>query len=418
MRKRTALFCAAIPALILIDQGSKLLVNSLSGVPITLFHSHSSSGWFTLSITPELHTRFNLPVNIVIFILAAAFTALIFIYLKHERSAIFGGIDGAKNINLCPGITFAAAVLWTSGMACSTLFDAFFWNGSLDFICFDRAKFGGGSGGEIAYTDMNHLNFDLKDLYLFAGMILILIRCLARGISLSRLSKADRALISKRSFHFIKSIREEKSETSEAEKTSITSSESRETNKEEIPGMILDIFVAVALGIISSLLLGMAIYVIAVWVIIPIATEIFSPLDAFLTAIGNKYDAEKIYGAIKSFSNLLGIFPGIYFANYTLKNREKYFIRSTGGMITLCDGIAFHLEKYLLCDVVSVLITVLICFLLWISGRPQLSPLAFIFDFAGIPLGLAASVIFTALAQLLGVVFAQGEWRADYFYGE
>lgn len=397
--------CLAVLTLICVDQFSKLVVKAF--VPATsmnsIIYTHSESGWFMFHIHPELHDRYPLPVDVVIAVLAMAFVIGLIVYLKHERPALLRDIPNSDVVKSSPRLTEAALALWTAGIICSTLFDAFIWGGSLDFICFEWAKF---YMGAETYTVTHQFNCDLKDIFLGVGTLLMLIRAAIWQISLYKLPKADRKLISRRSSHVIKSIRE-----ANGKQTAPTEDLSSRNS-------VLDILVIVVAAVFFGMCLGYAIYVFSVFVIIPVAVEISPSLDALLTKIGRENDTEAIYNSIRSFCLMLGIFPGICGANTVVKNRERLFIGDTDGMIVTREGLKYHLRHHALYDVISIAGIVMTGFVLHLAGWEGVSPFGFLYDLLGIPLGLILSALIVATAQVCGIIYAQNHWRAEYFYGE
>lgn len=402
-----------ISALVFADQFSKLLARAFAPSEISpIIHFHTASVWLSFSFYPELHDRWPLPADIVMAVFGVIITSALIVYFKYERAALFRDIPGAEKVRNSPKMTFAAVTLWTAGIVCSVFFDAFLWGGSLDFLCFDLARLHEDNAN---LADFYHLNIDFKDIFAASGTLLILLRMAIRQISLFSLEKSDRKLISKREFHFIRSIREARN----AAENSVEPPEN--TASSDVGKKLNNIFDAAVIavgGVVFSLLFGYAIYVFAVWLIIPIAVEIIPALDGFLTKIGDSYETEAIYGAICSFCMIFGIFPGIWCANLLLKSRERRFIHDTNGMVLTCDALKFHFSRYAVYDSFSVVAAVAACLVLWLSGHGNLSPFGFLYDFFGIPAGLALSAVITASAQLLGVINAQKTWRAEYFYGE
>ena len=417
MKKKGLIYSAAVLALILADQLSKLAVNArLSGGQHVIFHTHYTSGWFTLSIFPELHDRYPLYADVVIAVLGVAIAALLCVYLKYERPALLRGIPGAGEVKSSPKLTAAALCFFMAGVVCSTVLDAFLWGGSLDFIALDRAAVTTGAEG---YTEITHFNFDLKDLYLLAGMLLLITRWAVFRMSLLKLPEASRKLILKRDFHFIRSMRELKSGDPEMLGLPEAASEPAEGEEKRKGHMgAVDFPFLVLFTVIFSLAFGYLIYFVAVYMLIPVAAELILPLESLLDGIGRKYDAELIYAKIRSFCTLLALFPGTYAANGGLRFREEDFIHDTGGTIVTSEALKYHMQRHLVCDIASTVTTVAICFVLWLLGQGSLSAHGFLYDAFGIPLGLLLSAIMSAVAQLSGVILAQNAWRGDYFYGE
>lgn len=403
MKKPRFYLWISVAALVAFDQLSKLFIKALvpADSPIEMIHSHSGSGWFIFHIHPCLHDRYPLYADIVLAGLMLAILACFTVYFAFERPALLRDIPDADKVKSSPRLTKAAIVFWISGSFCSCFLDAFIWGGSWDFICFEWGEVYAGPPEQ--YTVWHMFNLDLKDLYLFAGTALLLARFIIWQVSLYRLNKAERKLISARSFHFIRSIKE-----------------LRGKNSEDIKGKnkVLDIFAFIFFAIIISFGLGYVIYILAVLVIIPVAVEISPALNAYLTEIGRQNDTDLIYAEIRSFCLLLGVLPGISVANVGLTNRERHFIHDTSGMILTFDGLKYHFDQHLFYDIISAVGFVAVCLAIRLVGWGDVSPFGFLYDRLGIPIGLALSAIITALCQTVGIIYAQSVWRAKYFYGE
>lgn len=401
--------CFAVLILICLDQFSKLLVKAF--VPVTslnsIIYTHSDTGWFMFHLHPELHNKYSLLVDIVIAVLAIAFVIAVIVYLKYERPALLRDIPDSDVVKSSPKLTETALVLWVAGIICSTLIDSLIWGGSLDFLCIEWAKFY--TDAVEPYTISHQFNCDLKDMFLIIGTVLILVRVAIFNLSQYKLPKSSRKLISKREFHIIRSIREVAGKRSQHAELS---------GNGEKKNSIFDILIIVAAAVFFSAALGYLIYIIAVWVIIPVAVEISPALDAFLTKIGNEHDTEEIYNAIRSICLLIAVLPGICVANAAVKNRDRHFIHDTNGMIVTLDGLRYHLRQHILYDVISLIGIVIIGLALHLANLWYISPFGILYDLLGIPLGLIMSAVITVASQMCGIIFAQKSWRAEFFYDD
>lgn len=409
MRKKHIRRCLTVLILICLDQFSKLLVKAF--VPATslnsIIYTHSDTGWFMFHLHPELHNRYSLPIDIVIAVFAIAFVISLIVYLKYERPALLRDIPDSDVVKSSPRLSETALVLSIAGIICSTLFDAFIWGGSLDFLCIEWAKFY--TDTVEPYTINYRYDIDLKDIFLNIGLVLILIRSVRFKISQYKLPKSSRKLISKRELHIIRSIREAVVETTEQ----VEPSENGEKKNS-----VFDIITIVFFAIFFSAGLGFLLYILAVLVIIPVAVEISPALDALLTKIGDENDTEEIYNTIHSICLLIAVLPGICVANTAVKYRERHFIHDTNGMIVTLDGLRYHLRQHFWYDAISVIGIVILCLILHIYGPWYISPFGILYDFLGIPLGLILSAAITVIAQIFGIIYAQKSWRAEFFYGE
>lgn len=398
--------CFTVLILICLDQFSKLLVKAF--VPVTslnsIIYTHSDTGWFMFHLHPELHNKYSLPVDIVIAVLAMAFVIGLIVYLKYERPALLRDIPDSEAVKSSPRLTETALVIWIAGIICSALIDSLIWGGSLDFLCIEWAKFY--TDAVEPYTISHQFNYDLKDIFLIIGTVLILVRIAIFNLSQYKLPKSSRKLISKRSFHIIRSIREARRE------------QAKPSENFEKKNSVFDILTIVISAIFSSAILGYLVYIIAVWVIIPVAVEISPALDAFLTKIGNEHDTDEIYNTIRSICLLIAVLPGMCVANTAVKNRERHFIHDTNGMIVTLDGLRYHLRQHILYDVISLIGIVIICLALHLANLRYICPFGILYDLLGIPLGLIMSAVITVASQMCGIIFAQKSWRAEFFYDD
>ncbi len=400
-RAKNLLCCAAVAALVLLDQLSKLAVRAAvpEDAPKSLFYTQSGSGWFMFHLHPLLHDRYPLPVDLLVVLFAVAVIAGLAVYFKYERAALLDGVAHAESVKSCPGLTRAAFVFITAGAVCSVLLDAFVWGGSLDFICFEWARFY--TDGAEPYTMSYQIDVDPKDVFLNVGTVLILIRLIIFKASQLRLPKDERKLVKSRENHILRSLR-------------------RAMGLPETQNKIrpLDVLEVAALSIVMPAMMGYLMYIAAIWLIIPIADWLIPPIDKFLTDIGNNYESELIYDRIRSGCLFIALFPGVGWANTLIKGRERLFIHDTNGMIPRREGLKYHLQNYLFADVLAVVLTVAAGSALSLLGLRIISPFTLLFDVFGAPLGILTTAVSMAAAQVLGILFAQNKWRAEFFYGD
>lgn len=389
--------------LVLLDQLSKLLVKAFARADSLnkLIYFQTPRGWFMLHIHPELHDRYPLGLDIVIAGLSVLLTAALMIYFRYERSAILRDIPGSERVGSSPAATKIFLIFWISGIICSTFLDAFLWGGSLDFICFERAKF---FGGDEPYTITRRLDIDLKDVFLDIGLALFLWRMLVFKITQFRLPKEFRRIITRRENHIFRSINEARSEA-------VLSAPRQEFR-------VADVLIITVVGLICAAGFGFAIYLFSIWVIIPLSCEIFPALDKYLNEIGDRYDPEMIYQVIKNACMTLGLFPGMYASNAGVKRRQRAFSHDTGGMILWLDGLKYHLARHLPSDLTAVFLTVLLGYSLYAFGLGSVSPFTVLYGFAGPSRGVFISIFVMISAQIFGIFYAQKAWRAACFYGE
>ncbi len=398
-RRRAAVFGAAVAALVCLDQISKLLVRAL--VPADqlnkLIYFQSSRGWAMLHLHPTLHDRFPLPLDMLAAVLAMLFLAVFAAYFKYERAAILRDIPGSELVKSSPRLTLLTLIFAAAGLICSTVFDAFLWGGSLDFLCFERAKFY--TDGAEPYTVTSRLDVDLKDVFLWIAVALFLVRSAIFKLSQRKLEKSDRRLIAKRENHIIKSIRE-------------VSDRPKKADFKPLEPLML-----AGAAIVATIVFGYIIYIMFIWVIIPVATEISPAIDEFLTKIGDTRDTGEIYGFILHLGFLIGFFPAMAASNASIRRRERSFTHDTGGMILTLNGIKYHAERYALADLIGLLLITVLGYVFYVINFQAASPFAALYTVFGPGPAVLLSFIFALFGQLFGIVFAQKSWRASFFYG-
>ena len=387
------------------DQLSKLAATLLIGDSTReLVQLRLSDGWFVFHVHPDLNVRDSVLISVLLAIVMFALLASVIFCARRARAYALEGISGADGVKSCPRFTNAAICLLFAGVVSSMLFDAFLWGGSLDFICFERYKYL--TEGGVQYTDVYRFDIDLKDIYLIVGGIMLLVRCALWDISVLKLPKEERKLVSKRLRDPVGLIRSARSESR---------SEEPENGFSFSVGSVIDLISTIVSGILASA------YFIFTFVLLPVAAEYIAPLGSFLNDIGRKYDAETVYRTIQEAITLLAIFPAHYGANASAKRLEKAFIRNTEGRLLPGEGLAYRLRHNLLFDILTVAGVALIGFGLS-AAQVKIPYLCLPFDLIcrnfGVARGIAAALIITAAAQVFGALKAQRYWSAAYLFSD
>ena len=99
------------------------------------------------------------------------------------------------------------------------------------------------------------------------------------------------------------------------------------------------------------------------------------------------------------------------------KSRRKEFIKDTKGLITKKDGLIYHINHYLVNDIVIIAVQML-AFLILFLNKNSLCPIAIIYRVCGVPLGIIASTIFLTATYVNHVVWAQYNWRVSHYMHE
>ena len=99
------------------------------------------------------------------------------------------------------------------------------------------------------------------------------------------------------------------------------------------------------------------------------------------------------------------------------KSRHKEFIKDTKGLITKKDGLIYHIKHYWTSDAVIIAVQVVVYLTLFLS-KETLCPVAIIYRFCGITLGLIISAIFLAAIHINHILWAQYNWRVTHYMHE
>ena len=99
------------------------------------------------------------------------------------------------------------------------------------------------------------------------------------------------------------------------------------------------------------------------------------------------------------------------------KSRCKEFIKDTKGLITKKDGLIYHIKHYLINDVVIIALQVVAYLILFLSKK-ALCPMAIIYRFCGVPLGIIVSTIFLTAIHINHILWAQYNWRVSHYMHE
>ncbi len=182
-----------IGILILFDQITKLIVNA----------NFTADEQFRngLHIHPSLHTKFE-DGEIVPQIVIGVILGILLSLIAWKGNEFFFHDCPERMKKSYPAFTNTMLYLLTSGTFCSVVLDALVWGGSLNFICIAWQAL-----DSYRNSFIKHLIFDIKDIYLTVGIVLLFIRIFMIAL---KISKEDEKQIAKKLRHPIKSIREMK----------------------------------------------------------------------------------------------------------------------------------------------------------------------------------------------------------------
>ena len=99
------------------------------------------------------------------------------------------------------------------------------------------------------------------------------------------------------------------------------------------------------------------------------------------------------------------------------KSRREEFIKDTKGLVTKKDGLIYHINHHGTNDIVMIAVQV-IAFLILFLTKYSLCPMAIIYRFCGVPLGIITSAIFLTTIQVNHVLWAQYNWRVSHYMHE
>ena len=99
------------------------------------------------------------------------------------------------------------------------------------------------------------------------------------------------------------------------------------------------------------------------------------------------------------------------------KARRKEFINDTKGLITKKAGLIYHIKHYWINDIIIIAIQVMAYLILFLSNE-SLCPIAIIYRFCGVPLGIFVTTIFLTAIHATHILWAQYNWRISYYMHE
>lgn len=181
MKKRRILYCAIIILiLIVLDQGTKLIVDNYFDVPENVMqisdtiHIHPKLNDIDMQKMLPLADKFSLNMRFLMLIKAALFTIIMVagFFLCYGVQRFFFW-DCQKKSYL--GLNIAILCLAAAGIICSVYIDELCFGGSFDWICCTWVgvqPFHNDHYHAVSY----HFTFDMKDIYLWIGMILFVVR--------------------------------------------------------------------------------------------------------------------------------------------------------------------------------------------------------------------------------------------------
>lgn len=175
-RRIAIIVVALIFCLIVLDQACKLLVDNLIELPTDLMTDtallhlhptiHDKNYVKLLNYSLDLSLPFPLVASLSIAVTSLIIALIISVLCIYNKIVFY---DHKDLIRPYSKLTVACFSLIIAGVACSLL-DQTFWGGSLDFICHSAYKIVSGK------RVIHHSIFDLKDMYLWSGAVLSVIR--------------------------------------------------------------------------------------------------------------------------------------------------------------------------------------------------------------------------------------------------
>ena len=168
---------AYIVSLTIIDQGIKLIISNILGhkqidLLSDFLHIHPILNNVSIFMDKGINILFSPAIAIIIPTICIAIVILFYRYLLyisekwHKLSTLF----------LC---------FFMAGILCSII-DQIFWSGSLDYICMYWYS------SDLQWIYVTHFYFDLKDIYLNVGGILLIVRGIIYVYEYYKLNKEER----------------------------------------------------------------------------------------------------------------------------------------------------------------------------------------------------------------------------------
>lgn len=183
----------AVLILILADQLVKQFINAT----ITADEQFRNG----LHIHPSLHAKFE-GAEIVPQIVIGVILGILLSLIAWKGNEFFFHDCPDRMKESYPAFTNTMLYLLISGTFCSVVLDALIWGGSINFICIAWQAL-----DSYGNSFIKHLIFDIKDIYLTVGIVLLFIRIFMIAL---KISKEDEKQIAKKLRHPIKSICEMK----------------------------------------------------------------------------------------------------------------------------------------------------------------------------------------------------------------
>ena len=208
MKKRFAWYFIFIIILILLDQGTKLLISNFYIV---------KDGILLVSNTVHIHPIFNdecvfqctktaekTNIHLYVWLFLDALKTAVSILLPIVMAILLRKFFfGDKHIKKYPCLTGIMLCVLLSAFLCHVI-DDFVWGGALDFICisWDDTLMTNG----VVQNIVRHNSFDLKDFYIYIGEILLCIR----GILEVFVYMKNKDILDDRLRHLIQNIKTKK----------------------------------------------------------------------------------------------------------------------------------------------------------------------------------------------------------------
>lgn len=178
----------------------------------------------------------------------------------------------------------------------------------------------------------------------------------------------------------------------------------------------IEVILATAGMVAGFILFGVLLFWLVLNCLLPTVFEFFPDLADRYEQL-SETELYTLYRTTYQISALIALFPSSILVNTLQKRRNDIFIKETRGLIPKKEGLRFHVERYRLSDLVTIILIAVICLCMAITksmATPAL-PFDLFYDHWGILPGFVLSLLLLLIAQLVGVLSAQSRWRADYF---
>lgn len=207
--KKYVKYLIVILCLILVDQGAKLIVaNFYDSEIVKASNDDRDSDIMKVINTVHIHPVINdteiqelkqeaseksIDFKVLMFlnVVLSIILLIVYIFFMYVLYRVSSKIMKNKHLKLMHSIMCLNIAAWM----CSAVFDKIFWGGSLDFLCLAWGNVK--KVGENYRLFPKHYIYDIKDFYLYIGLILLILYIIIMMVNYLKLSKDEKKEIEK-----------------------------------------------------------------------------------------------------------------------------------------------------------------------------------------------------------------------------